>query len=461
MIEAAIGGSFLLVALLVIRYLGRKSLPQRLIYALWLAAAIRLLIPGSFGVSAFSPMRLIPTAALNEKVYVLPVNFCPVEEASGVKVEDGKIVGDANSFGYRVLSGDGETITTYAAHPPLREVLGKVWFAGSLLLGACFVFQNLRTARTLKRHRVPLDTASRLPVYTVEDLPSPCLFGLLRPAIYLPAAAVNADTLPYMIAHEETHARHRDTWWALLRSVTVALHWWNPLVWFAAHCVRTDCELACDEAVIARLGEEKRFAYGRVLLSLVSARRAPLGVLDTATTMTGSGGSLRRRVQQIAQTHRLFWPVAVVSAVLVAATAVWAFQAASPAETLGAQLPDAAAVTSVLLQLHGANADVIQTELTDPVQIETLLTALQDAEKTAEQSIQDTPAEDSFYVIQLHGAFGSKTVYLYHRNNDAAKTFAEIPYTGIYRSDAAAMETIRTIYNEAEAAANTSPTAEQ
>ncbi|MEI3363004.1 MAG: M56 family metallopeptidase [Oscillospiraceae bacterium] len=78
-----------------------------------------------------------------------------------------------------------------------------------------------------------------------------------------------------MLAHEETHARHFDPLWSLLRVVCLAVYWFHPLVWAAAAASKTDCELACDEAVLARLNAEERIAYGRTLLALIPVRRGP------------------------------------------------------------------------------------------------------------------------------------------------------------------------------------------
>ena len=76
----------------------------------------------------------------------------------------------------------------------------------------------------------------RYPVYLVEEgLPSPCLFGLIRPAVYLtPAAVASPDRLRHVIAHETAHARHLDPLWSLLRCVCLAVYWFDPLVWAAA-----------------------------------------------------------------------------------------------------------------------------------------------------------------------------------------------------------------------------------
>ena len=141
----------------------------------------------------------------------------------------------------------------------------------------------------------------RLPVYLADGLPSPCLFGLFRPAIYLTEDAVRDEAvLRHVLVHEETHFRHGDHIWSALRGVALALHWWNPLVLLAAVLSRRDGELACDEGALKRLGEGERTAYGEALLKLVTAKPGPRDLLRCATTMTGGKRSLRERIGRIA-----------------------------------------------------------------------------------------------------------------------------------------------------------------
>lgn len=72
--------------------------------------------------------------------------------------------------------------------------------------------------------------------------------------------------LRHTVEHEITHFRHGDHFWSALRSVCIALHWYNPLVWWAAILSRNDAELACDEGTIRRIGEDARAEYGRTLI---------------------------------------------------------------------------------------------------------------------------------------------------------------------------------------------------
>ena len=189
-----------------------------------------------------------------------------------------------------------------------------------LIVGAWFLFTNLRFARALRKARTPYSVEGcRYPVYLVSALPSPCLFGVLRPAIYLNnAAAASPELLRFVLAHEQTHARHLDPLWSLLRGLCLTVYWFDPLVWLAAVLSREDGELACDEGTLRALGADERTAYGKALLSLVPVCTKPQNPLLGATTMTGGKKSLKERVTRIAE-NRQAKTAAVFAAVALAA----------------------------------------------------------------------------------------------------------------------------------------------
>ena len=121
-----------------------------------------------------------------------------------------------------------------------------------------------------------------------------------------------------MLAHEQTHARHLDPLWSLLRGLCLTVYWFDPLVWLAAVLSREDGELACDEGTLRALGADERTAYGKALLSLVPVCTKPQNPLLGATTMTGGKKSLKERVTRIAE-NRQAKTAAVFAAVALAA----------------------------------------------------------------------------------------------------------------------------------------------
>ena len=264
MIEWAVTSSVLIAVVIALRFLFRRKISRRLQYALWGLVLLRLLMPIFLFGSTFSVMNVLPDSKIGEnQVYVLPVSKQPVEESSGVSLDYDRVM-DANSFGYAVLSEDGSTVTRYADRMSISQILALAWLAGSIAVGLWFTGANLifygRLRNTREARSVP---DCKLPAYVTGHVASPCLFGIIRPAIYLtPKAVASADSTRHVLAHELCHYRHGDHIWSMLRCLCLAVWWWNPLVWAAAILSRTDGELACDEAAIKSIGQENRFSYG-------------------------------------------------------------------------------------------------------------------------------------------------------------------------------------------------------
>ena len=134
-------------------------------------------------------------------------------------------------------------------------------------------------------------------IYSVEGLPTPCLFGR---NIYVPAdLAENGKLLAYILRHEMCHFFHGDAVWGVVRMACVCLYWYHPLVWFAAYLSRQDCELACDEAAVRAMAGQERKRYGELLLKLVPVKSSPKDCFSMTTAMSGSARHLRQRLERI------------------------------------------------------------------------------------------------------------------------------------------------------------------
>ncbi len=338
MLEWIITSSLLILLVLLLRRLPIAPWQR---YALWLVVLVRLLVPMQLFSLPASELTLPDVGSAMEDVdlYAIPTGML-----EGVSQEDvdtmletfqpGDVIhwssSDMNfydqfSFSYNtgcgVIEEDG--VHTYALYANLRQAL--LWIYGTGVLAALLVLirSNRRFSRQLKQLRRSLEvTGSLLPVYTAEGLASPCLFGLFRPAIYLTQATAEDQTaIRHILVHEETHYRHGDHVWSLLRCLALALHWWNPLVWLAVIISRRDGELCCDAATLKRLGDEERQAYGETLLSLITAKPGPRDLLSCSTTMTSGKRSLQERIRWIARRPKVLVSVSV-AVILVALAAV-------------------------------------------------------------------------------------------------------------------------------------------
>lgn len=309
MIQWAITSSVLILIVLAARFLLRDRLSARLKYALWGVVLLRLLVP--FQVELPAPVSdALPVLASNlapevgqweePSIPVFPERSKPVAEFNldiETTLEPGDILSYSDAVG--CLRRDGETITWYRYILSPEQIVLALWLAGAGLTGAVMLVSNLRFYGRLRKRRERLEGVDApIPVYTAAGLPSPCLFGVFRPSVYLtPEAAENPDTLRHTLAHELTHCAHFDHLWSALRCLALALHWYNPLVWLAVILSKQDGELACDEGAVARLGEGERIPYGRTLVNLVAARSLrPGDLLSCSTAMTGGEKSVKARV---------------------------------------------------------------------------------------------------------------------------------------------------------------------
>lgn len=325
--EILLTSSALILALLALRQLFRRTVSRRMQYALWLLVLVRLLVPVNVGTLAHNVLSAAePVQAVVEERLDTPVLYVqdgterrPAQLLPG-KESQGEPLSPPSGAAQTAPADEYYTVTPTYRTVTLSEALTYVWSAGMAGVGAWFLFTNLRFARALRKARTPYSVEGcRYPVYLVSALPSPCLFGVLRPAVYLNEKALQSpDTLRFVLAHEQTHARHLDPLWSLLRGVCLTVYWFDPLVWLAAVLSREDCELACDEGTLRALGADERAAYGKTLLTLVPVCDKPQNPLLGATTMTSGKRSLKERITRIAE-DRQAKAAAVFAAVALAA----------------------------------------------------------------------------------------------------------------------------------------------
>ena len=322
--------SAVLAALLIgAHYLLRGKISARLQYALWLVLLVRLLLPLSVGKTALSVANLLPEAEPAAVIQAEPAAVPPAQaartpepSAPAAPVQTpAQPVQRPASMPAQAETGSAEP--EKSAQKPVvsvRKILIFVWASGAVLLGLWFLFCNLRYGRQLRAGvlRAIAPKEGRPAVRLTRTALSPCLCGLFPPVIYVTMdCAQDEQLLHHCAEHEYTHYLHRDHIWAVLRGVCLALHWFNPLVWWAAALSRTDAELFCDEDTVRRLGENARVDYGRSLIRMTCRER--VDPLSAATTMSGRGGQLKTRIISITKHPKTAIPVLILVLLLCAA----------------------------------------------------------------------------------------------------------------------------------------------
>lgn len=304
MISWTMASSILILTIILLRRMCKGKISLRWQYAVWLLVAVRLLVPVQPGANSFGIENLM--IGLSGQL----------QEKSGIQISE-QWTSDEDYAGFydEVL----ETYTNQKNNLSANlEKIGKiVWGIGAVLFGMTFIVINSLFGARIRRSREKIDVKySSLPVYLSEEVDTPCLSGVRNTSIYVTKFVADSPVLlKHAVYHEMTHYRHGDQLWALVRCVCLALHWYNPFVWWAASLSKKDAEFACDEATILKLGEEERTEYGKTLIRLTCEKRQD--ILLTTTTMTSGKKNLGERIQFIAEKPKIRKRTFVLSLVAV------------------------------------------------------------------------------------------------------------------------------------------------
>ncbi len=316
MIQLLITSSVLILVIALFRLLFRKKVSQRLIYALWLLAALRLLIPFEIGQSNYSLATVTKPAAQQVQQAVTRPIAGPSSDVVYDRLLQDYIAARPQPEGSAPVTPEVQTQLRQEASkqtaPSLLEILKIIWLSGIGLMMLWFSVTNLVFYCKARKHSVPYACNSRIPVRICPHIPAPCLVGLFRPVICIPPDESRSDeAVSHILAHETAHYRHWDPLWSLVRCACLCIYWFNPLVWMAAVLSRQDCELACDEAALKNLGDEARISYGKTLLSVVTYARSASHIMDMATSMGASKNQLKERMCLIVKKPKTILTAAV------------------------------------------------------------------------------------------------------------------------------------------------------
>ena len=293
LIDTALKGSILIaIAAAASYFLRGRSAAAR--HAAWTAAVIgHLALPA---LSIFVPqwnLGLIPEPAWMKSSVVAPATRSIIEPASP---ENTSIVHNEPAS---VVSPVAQETKPIVAEQPLWmdrirstniSPLTLLWLAGGALVLLRLAVGTWKVGR-LARQGARVDDgewlsltqrlANRLGISRPltllrgDRLAVPVTWGIVYPAVLLPPDSNEwpEERRRFVLVHEMAHVKRFDALTQLIAQIAIAVFWFDPLIWLAAHRMRVEREHACDDYVI-RDGT-KPSLYAGELLEMVQSIGTP------------------------------------------------------------------------------------------------------------------------------------------------------------------------------------------
>lgn len=316
-VYSVIGSGVIVAGILLIRKLAMGKITRNLQYSLWGILPAYLFFSSFFSIDI--PIHNMPFDAfmdLGQESAIEAADPAARQIASFKEQDAALSIPASNAYEASAPVSHGNSGSSENKHAPVQNQnhntsaqkmtlhINKSWnivrLLVTLLLLALFAISNIVFALRLtkKRQFYKKDKQTGMNIYLVQSPNTPFLFGR---NIYLPPAAPgNQEQMRYMVLHEFCHFKQGDLFWNFLKYICLALYWFHPFVWLAAHYISRDCELACDEAVIRMVGRENRQEYGLTLLQLIKEKQKDTG-FTIGTTMKGHKSMIKERIQLLSK----------------------------------------------------------------------------------------------------------------------------------------------------------------
>ena len=222
-----IGASLLVALILLIRAPIARIFGAKAAYALWLAPALRLVMP---------PLPALPAdvSAAGTATWEMVVE--PVASAAPSAAVDWAL---------------------------LWAIGGAIFLAIHLARHWLFLHRALSEGRPYSAAGIDCD------MVITSAVEGPAATGLIHRLILLPAdfeSRFTPEQQRVALLHEWLHHRRGDLWASAAALLGAAALWFNPLTYVALGAFRRDMESACDSSVLATPGACDPRSYGETIL---------------------------------------------------------------------------------------------------------------------------------------------------------------------------------------------------
>lgn len=188
-----------------------------------------------------------------------------------------------------------------------------IWLSGTIVLFSRGLISQFKLALLIKRtqyltsgraiellaelsHQFKIKRS--IDLVTSDEIKEVAIVGVWQPKILLPISLcqqMSDEELRIMFIHEIIHAQRWDNLIKNIQMIICALFWFHPLVWLINKKLSMECELSCDERVLAQHNHKK--VYATMLLKVARFYLSAQSINISYAART----DLQRRIENIMQ----------------------------------------------------------------------------------------------------------------------------------------------------------------
>ena len=251
-----------------------KKIPRRIFIWLWLVPFVRMCIPVGIS-SKYGIMALL------SKFTTKTVTIVQIGDDSALTMMN------------HVMGANSYFPITYKVNllENLFNIASVIWLIVALAAILTLTIIYFITLGEMKDAKKLKDN-----IYISDKIKTPAVYGIIKPKIILPYDLHEGD-IEVVLIHEKMHIRRMDNLFRIIALFILTLHWFNPVCWLFLKLFLNDIELACDECVLLKLGEERKKEYALSLLKN--------GEKKTVFASAFGGAKMRTRIENILSFKRL------------------------------------------------------------------------------------------------------------------------------------------------------------
>ena len=317
--EVSLGVSLLLLIIFLLLPLIHKKYRAKWCYWLWLAVAVRLIIPFNISLPN-APVKLYRENAESSLSTPVQETANPFEHEHREEIPRQSLEHTTEeSLAEPSAPQDAAEEPVVIPNDGLKVKIGTaglltiIWTAGAIVyLGfqlvcyakfLCYVRRwaappkKEATRRIFESCTKEMGAGIRLSLAVCSGIESPMVTGFFQTVLLLPREDYPEEELAMIIRHELVHYKRHDIAYKMLLMFAVAVHWFNPFVWIMSKEANKDLELACDEAATAGMDKQRRAEYGKALISAAASKNFRPAAFTTC--FYEKEGTMKKRIKSL------------------------------------------------------------------------------------------------------------------------------------------------------------------